>query len=159
MDFAGTKSVKEVGECLSALVDRGILSSEERRRISEQKWSRLLSSGLGQRLAKAQKAGRLYRERQFIMGVPARRLRPEWDSDELVVVQGIVDAWFVEDGQIVIVDYKTDRVAEEKNLIDRYGKQLYYYKMALEQSEQMPVKECVIYSFGLEKEIRLAELN
>ena len=159
MDFAGTKGVKGVGECLSALVDRGILSSEERRRISEQKWSRLLSSGLGQRLAKAQKAGRLYRERQFIMGVPARRLRPEWDSNELVVVQGIVDAWFVEDGQIVIVDYKTDRVAEEKNLIDRYGKQLYYYKMALEQSEQMPVKECVIYSFGLEKEIRLAELK
>ena len=155
MDFAGTKSVKEVRECLSALVDRGILSTEERKRISEKKWSRLLSSDLGRRLAKAQEAGRLYRERQFIMGVPARRLRPEWDSDELVVVQGIIDAWFVEEEQIVIVDYKTDRVAEDKNLIDRYGKQLYYYRMALEQSEQMPVKECVIYSFGLEKEIRL----
>ena len=114
-----------------------------------------MSSALGRRLAKAQEAGCLYRERQFIMGVPARLLRPEWDSDELVVVQGIVDAWFVENGQIVIVDYKTDRVEAEKNLIDRYGKQLYYYKMALEQAEQMPVKECVIYSFGLEKEIAL----
>lgn len=155
MDFAGTKSVKEVRDCLSALVDRGLLSTEERKRISEKKWSRLLSSDLGRRLAKAQKAGCLYRERQFIMGLPARLLRPEWDSDELVVVQGIVDAWFVEDGKIVIVDYKTDRVAEEKNLIDRYGKQLYYYRMALEQSEQMPVKECVIYSFGLDKEIRV----
>lgn len=158
MDFARTKSVKEVREYLSALVDRKLLSTEERKRISEKKWNHLLSSALGRRLAKAQEAGCLYRERQFIMGVPARHLRPEWDSDELVVVQGIVDAWFIEEGEIVIVDYKTDRVAEEKNLIDRYGKQLYYYRMALEQSEQMPVKECVIYSFGLEKEINLEML-
>lgn len=155
MDFAGTGGVKSVKDCLSSLVERGVLSTEESRRISARKWSGLLSSALGRRLAKAQEAGCLYRERQFIMGVPARLLRPEWDSDELVVVQGIVDAWFVENGQIVIVDYKTDRVEAEKNLIDRYGKQLYYYKMALEQAEQMPVKECVIYSFGLEKEIAL----
>ena len=53
------------------------------------------------------------------------------------------------------MDYKTDRAAEGKNLIDRYGKQLYYYKAALERAEGLPVKECIIYSFHLEEEIHL----
>ena len=155
IDFSMEAGLEHVRGFLSGMVDQGLLSVEERRRISPYKWSHLLDSAIGRRMGRAWQEGLLFRERPFIMGIPARQLRAEWDSDQLVVVQGIIDAWFIEDGGIVIVDYKTDRVAEGKNLIDRYGKQLYYYKAALERAEGLPVKECIIYSFHLEEEIHL----
>ena len=45
-----------------------------------------------------------------MIGVPASDIRPQWDKEEMVLVQGIIDAWFYEGDQIVLLDYKTDRV-------------------------------------------------
>ena len=73
----------------------------------------------------------------------------------MVLVQGIIDAWFIEDGEIVLLDYKTDRVDSEEELITRYQIQLDLYKRALEAATDMKVKEVYIYSFGLGKVIRL----
>ena len=71
----------------------------------------------------------------------------EADSDEQVIIQGIIDVWFEEDGDIVLVDYKTDRVEEgnEQMLLDRYQIQMVYYAQALQQITQKKVKEAVIY--------------
>ena len=66
--------------------------------------------------------------------------------------------YFEEDGEIVLVDYKTDRVSKkdgEKVLLERYKVQLEYYKQALEQLTGKRVKETYIYSFALNKDIRL----
>ncbi len=155
IDFSIGGDLDGIRDFLSGMAAQGLLSAQERKRISPYKWRSLLSSPIGRRMGQAQQKGVLFRERPFIMGIPARLLRKEWDSGQLVTVQGIIDAWFIEDDGIVIVDYKTDRVAEGKNLIDRYGKQLYYYRAALEQAESLPVKECIIYSFHLEEEIPL----
>lgn len=65
--------------------------------------------------------------------------------------------YFEEDGELVIVDYKTDRVnksaAGEQNLVKRYAVQLDYYAKALAQLTGKRVKEKIIYSFALEKGI------
>ena len=78
---------------------------------------------------------------------------------ETVLVQGIIDAYFVEDGEIVLVDYKTDRVrrGQEQKLIDLYHVQLEDYAQALERMTGKKVKEKIIYSFTLQKEIVLQE--
>ncbi len=68
-----------------------------------------LCSETGRRMAKAQASGKLHKEQQFVMGIPAREIGPV-DSDELVVIQGIIDAYFEEDGELILVDYKTDRI-------------------------------------------------
>ena len=88
------------------------------------------------------------------MGIPTR-LMDEADSDELVLIQGIIDAWFEEDDGVVLVDYKTDRIqeGEEAVLLDRYRLQMIYYGQALKQITGKPVKESVIYSLALQKEI------
>ena len=65
-------------------------------------------------MAKAQASGKLHKEQQFVMGIPAREIGPV-DSDELVVIQGIIDAYFEEDGELILVDYKTDRIPEQPN--------------------------------------------
>ena len=73
----------------------------------------------------------------------------------MVLIQGIIDAWFIEGDEIVLMDYKTDRVKEADELIRRYQLQLDLYKRALEASTKMKVKEVYIYSFGLGCQIRL----
>lgn len=76
---------------------------------------------------------------------------PTLDVKDQVIVQGIMDAFFIEEDHIVLVDYKTDFVKSEKQLVDRYRKQMVLYKMALERSFELPVSEIYLYSFALGK--------
>ncbi|MBR4669013.1 MAG: helicase-exonuclease AddAB subunit AddA [Butyrivibrio sp.] len=114
-----------------------------------------LGTDLGKRMGEAFKVGKLMREKPFMMGVPANELDNKFPADEMVLIQGIIDAWFFEGDDIVLMDYKTDHVRDESELIKRYKIQLDLYKRALEASTAKKVKEIYIYSFALGKEIRL----
>ena len=70
-----------------------------------------------------------------------------------MILQGAVDLAFVEDGELVIVDYKTDRVKAPEELAERYASQLLLYKDAMEECLSLPVKECLIYSIRHSKEV------
>ncbi|MDO4938987.1 MAG: helicase-exonuclease AddAB subunit AddA [Lachnospiraceae bacterium] len=117
---------------------------------------KFLDSPLGQQFKTAQAEGRLYRERQFIMGIPAREIGAA-DSDEPVLVQGIIDAFIMSpDGrECILVDYKTDRVACDADLTARYEGQLYYYGIALEKMRDCRVTKRLIWSFCLGHEIEV----
>ena len=65
-----------------------------------------------------------------------------------LLIQGIIDAYFIEDDKIVIVDYKTDRVDDPKELSDRYHVQLEYYARALSAMTGREISELIIYSTG-----------
>lgn len=110
---------------------------------------RFLESDIGLRMERAEEGGRLHREQPFVLGVPAHEIRSCWQSEELVLVQGIIDAWFEEDDGIVIVDYKTDRVRTMQTLAGRYHIQLEAYAKAVARLTGETVKECGIYSFCL----------
>ena len=71
------------------------------------------------------------------------------------MLQGIIDLYFIENDEIVLVDYKTDNLDDEKEFIKRYTTQLKYYKLALKKITGMNVKEAIIYSFKLKKSIKL----
>ena len=77
---------------------------------------------------------------------------------DLLLVQGVIDMYIEDEDGIILVDYKTDYVKKtggEKVLTDRYGQQLSYYAKALEKATGKPVKERIIYSFALGREIYL----
>ena len=59
-------------------------------------------------MAKAKESNQLYRERQFLLGVQAKEIKEHSNSDELMIIQGIIDVCFIEDDRYVILDYKTD---------------------------------------------------
>ena len=111
-----------------------------------------LQSETGHRMAKAQADGRLHKEQQFVMGIPAREVGPV-DSDELVVIQGIIDAYFEDDGELILVDYKTDRTWSSRVLLDHYKRQLDYYERALTQLTGKKVREKWIYSLTMQRAI------
>ena len=89
-----------------------------------------------------------------MLGVPASEIYPEIQSEEMILVQGIIDVCFEENGELVVLDYKTDRVRKAEELREKYHAQLDYYAEALEQLLKKPVKEKIIYSFTLREEIR-----
>ena len=72
------------------------------------------------------------------------------------MLQGIADLLFEEDDGFVLVDYKTDRVKEENELIDNYTDQLLLYKAAFDLILDKPVKSAYIYSFTLRKAIEIS---
>ncbi len=86
------------------------------------------------------------------MGIPAREVGPV-DSDELVVIQGIIDAYFEDDGELILVDYKTDRTWSSRVLLDHYKRQLDYYERALTQLTGKKVREKWIYSLTMQRAI------
>ncbi len=83
----------------------------------------------------------------------ASEVDASWSDEEEVLIQGIIDAYFEEDGELVVVDYKTDwvKMGEEEKLVERYKIQLEYYGQALERLTGMRVKERYLYAFRLGK--------
>jgi ATP-dependent helicase/nuclease subunit A len=71
-------------------------------------------------------------------------------------VQGIIDAFFYEDGKVILVDYKTDRVARAEELVQRYQIQLDSYEEALSRVTGKEIGQKLIYSFHLDTEIMLS---
>ncbi len=83
-----------------------------------------------------------------------------WDEEagtHSMIQGGVIDLYFEEEGQLILVDYKTDFVknVDESTLVDRYKSQMSYYKNALEQSTKMKVKEIYLYSVGLQRPIKV----
>jgi ATP-dependent helicase/nuclease subunit A len=119
------------------------------------------------RMWKAQIAGKLFREQPFVYGIPASRLpgeihqqkttdtpaEPNLLSQETLLIQGIIDAFLIEDNQIMLIDYKTDQVRTPSQLCNRYALQMQYYEEALTKLMNLPVTHKVIYSFHLTQEI------
>lgn len=114
---------------------------------------RFLNSDSGRRMQAAAKRKQLSKEQPFVLGIDAKEIYPYIKGDERILVQGIIDVYFEEDGELVVLDYKTDNVRSAKELRDRYHAQLDYYAQALEQLLQKKVKEKIIYSFTLGEEI------
>lgn len=142
---------------LEELRQAGYMTEEEKALLKPVKFQRFLQTSLGQRMLQAGVDGRLYREQPFMMGFAAKDLYQNVDSKEMVLVQGIIDAFFYEGEDIILVDYKTDYVAsgDGQELVNQYHAQLGYYTQALERVTGHAVREQIIYSFGLGKEIIL----
>ncbi len=129
------------------------LPEAEYKLVNPKRFQAFLQSPLAARFRKAQAADALYREQHFMKQVPNDYLFPDSDTSEPVILQGIIDAFFIEDGEIVLVDYKSDHVREAETLIGRYQKQLELYAEALEKITGLRVKEKLIYSIILEQAI------
>lgn len=144
-------SVDSIVSELDRLYEEGRLPSETRGFITNDKVISFAKSEIGQRMTNAARDNRLYKERKFVVGFPVKDNAPD------VIVQGIIDAYFEEEGKLILLDYKTDRIkpGQETMLVDRYRSQLDYYRRTLEKITGMEVAETYLYSFALDKEIKM----
>ncbi|MBQ6806976.1 MAG: helicase-exonuclease AddAB subunit AddA [Lachnospiraceae bacterium] len=164
MNTADTQQMKNMVQgALEQMLQNGTLSKAYYQAVSIPKLVLFLQSDVARRMAEADSMGKLYKEQPFVLGLPANRLSETFPAEETVLIQGIIDVFFEENGSYVVLDYKTDAVKTPQELVKRYQVQLDYYAEALEQlsgykfsGEGIQTAEKIIYSFGLGKEIRLA---
>ena len=136
----------------------GLLSREEAAAVPAAEVLALFGTPLGERIRRADAEGRLFREQPFILGVPLSEIDPAHEgSRERILIQGIIDLCFEEEGRLILVDYKTDRASGAEELIRRYRTQLHYYRRALEQATGKKVAETYIYSTFLNELTSLPE--
>lgn len=149
------ESLEAVQEMIEEIVRSGKISKPDADLVSPKKVLEFLNSKIGKRMKAAALCGKLYREKQFVMGDAYNKVIEEVDSTEMVLVQGIIDAMFEENGKLVIVDYKTDNVADIRQLESRYKTQLKLYADAVQLSLGKEVGEKIIYSTKFGKELVL----
>ncbi len=159
LDYTKTDDLQALQHQLAAMVTEKKLSESEAACVSSNDLWQFITSPLGQRMKQAAAKGMLMRERPFVLSRPANSIRPDWPADEQVLVQGIIDAFFQEGEELVLVDYKTDHIApgEEIGLLTRYQVQLFSYREALQRLTKKRVKETYIYAFSLGRALLLPE--
>jgi ATP-dependent helicase/nuclease subunit A len=165
LDF--TASPDDAAAELDRIYSRGGLTAAERACVQEKDISAFLGSEVCRRAAACGKDN-IYKEHPLFYEPSDSELReiclkygidiPEWQYDEKPVIQGITDLFFIENGEIVLVDYKTNTHVTEKDLIDEYRGQLAVYAHALEESMGMRVKERILYSFWLGRGVTVTPL-
>lgn len=154
MEFYDFSRPDELELQLEEQITCGKMSREEGESIRLLEIRRFLRTRTGAKMAAAAQRGELFREKPFVLGVSADTIHSSWSAEETVLIQGIIDAYYLdEDGQIVIVDYKTDRVTAAEELVVKYRTQLEYYAAALKRLTGRTIRSLVIYSFCLGKEI------
>lgn len=137
---------------LQELIQKGLIRKDALSLISAEKILCFFAGGLGRRMQDAARRGALKKEQPFVIGLPYAEVYRDEGAEkntEYVMVQGIIDACFEENGAMVLVDYKTDSVKENVRevLTKRYRTQLNYYERALCQITGKPVADRMIYAF------------
>ncbi len=145
LDYSVSVNIEGVKADINRMLETGKMNELQVKSVNPWDINTFVQSDTGRRVANAVNCGSVRREQPFVF---------EYEGQ---LIQGIIDLCFEEDGELVIVDYKTDRVmkgkAGEKELVKRYAIQLDYYAKALEQLTGKTVKEKIVYSFALGKEI------
>ena len=164
LDFRELYHSEKVKEGLARLVEEGRMTQEQADVVRPYDIYAFARTPLAKRMSAARAREEFHTEQPFVIRMPARELEIGCGSDEPVLIQGIIDAWFYEknengENEIVVVDYKTDFVKDGGELLKKYKKQLDYYQLTLERLTGKRVKEKIIYSFCLEEEIHALRLN
>ena len=145
LDYSVSVNLDGVKADINRMLETGKMNELQVKSVNPWDIYTFVQSDTGRRVANAVNCGSVRREQPFVF---------EYEGQ---LIQGIIDLYFEEDGEFVLVDYKTDRVmkgeAGEKELVRRYAIQLDYYAKALTQLTGKKVKEKIIYSFALGKEL------
>ncbi len=137
---------------LKQLCESGRMEQEDADRIDPEQTCRFLSADLAARMSNAAKEGLLVREQPFVMSAPAGWFTSEAGEGESILIQGIIDAFWEEEGEIILLDYKTDHVNRPEELLGRYRAQLLLYADALRRRfPGKQVNRILIYSFCLDQ--------
>lgn len=146
LDFKSLNTKEELKEYIEKLVYDKVISKQDKKYINVTRIFNFLNSNIGKELKYSNK---IYREYEFIL------------SDDKIsssLIQGVIDLFYVtKEGKVVLVDFKTDRIDNEEEFIKKYKIQLDIYKEAINILTEYKVDETFIYSFNLNKEIKIEE--
>ncbi|MCY6483370.1 helicase-exonuclease AddAB subunit AddA [Clostridium aestuarii] len=156
IDYNKELNEAEIEIQIKELVNKELITKEQAENISIDKILKFFYSSIGKRIMNAEN---VYREVPFHIELRStevyKELPEEKYNKEYIMLQGIIDCYFEEDGEIVLLDYKTDYVKDGNIEIikDKYRVQLEYYAKAIEKITNKKVKEKYLYLFYNNKEV------
>ena len=143
-------NLQKVKELIVDLNKKQVITDKEKDNINPYKILEFTKSKIWKELKEAKE---IYREKPFYINIPAKEIYDE-EIEDNILVQGIIDLYYIDkDDNLILVDYKTDYVQDENELINKYKEQLNLYKKALELSYDKKVSKTYIYSTFLDKSI------
>ena len=148
-------NLEKITELIEGLKDKEIITEIEAQNIDKEKLLEYTNSQLWTELKQAKE---IHKEHPFYINIKASRIYNQInkEDDEDILVQGVIDLFFIDkDDNLILVDYKTEYVQNENELIEKYKGQLDLYKEALEQSLDKKVDRMCIYSVYLNKLIEI----
>lgn len=148
-------NLEKITELIEGLKDKEIITEIEAQNIDKEKLLEYTNSQLWTELKQAKE---IHKEHPFYINIKASRIYNQInkEDDEDILVQGVIDLFFIDkDDKLILVDYKTDYVQHENELVEKYKGQLDLYKEALEQSLDKKVDKMCIYSVYLNKLIEI----
>lgn len=148
-------NLEKITELIEELKDKEIITEIEAQNIDKEKLLEYTNSQLWTELKQAKE---IHKEHPFYINIKASRIYNQInkEDDEEILVQGVIDLFFIDkDDKLILVDYKTDYVQNENELVEEYKGQLDLYKKALEQSLNKKVDKMCIYSVYLNKLIEI----
>ena len=148
-------NLEKITELIEGLKDKEIITEIEAQNIDKEKLLEYTNSQLWTELKQAKE---IHKEHPFYINIKASRIYNQInkEDDENILVQGVIDLFFIDkDDNLILVDYKTDYVQHENELVEKYKGQLDLYKEALEQSLDKKVDKMCIYSVYLNKLIEI----
>lgn len=148
-------NLEKITELIEGLKDKEIITEIETQNIDKEKLLEYTNSQLWTELKQAKE---IHKEHPFYINIKASRIYNQInkEDDEDILVQGVIDLFFIDkDDKLILVDYKTDYVQHENELVEKYKGQLELYKEALEQSLNKKVDKMCIYSVYLNKLIEI----
>ncbi|MCR5150203.1 MAG: UvrD-helicase domain-containing protein [Clostridiales bacterium] len=138
---------------IDALVENGALTLPEADSLNTFSLNKFFNSSLCNEILNSD---RIFKEYPFNVLLPVNEVYPDIDdNNEKILIEGVVDCAYVEDNEIIIVDFKTDRASSMEELKTKYHRQLTFYKQSLGSVLDMKVKKAVIYSFSLDDTIEV----
>lgn len=149
LELAKASKVQDIKFQIGEMVFNELLTEQQARTVDINRIHRFLCSGLGARLLDAEKVNR---EVPFNIEVSCREIygeMPQCEVEDTILLQGVVDCYFLEDDEIVLIDYKTDYVPDDnpEAVKEKYRIQIEYYSKALERITGKRVKEKYVYLF------------
>ena len=144
--------INKIRELINDLMIRKIINEKEAKAINPFKILEFTKTKIWQEVRKAKE---VYKEKPFYINIPATEVYEE-DVQEEILVQGVIDLYYIdENDNLILVDYKTDFVEFEDELVSKYSRQLEFYQKALEEALGKKVYKKCIYSVYLGKEIEI----
>ena len=150
LDFKKECTKGNIQELIQELIAKNIITVNEANYI---KLNEIIEFGKSKLYKELQTAKQVKKEQPFYIYLDSKEIYGTKESEK-ILVQGIIDLYYInKNDELVLVDYKTDYVQSEQELIDKYKEQLELYKTALEKALGKKVSKTLIYSLYLNKEI------
>jgi len=156
-DSEVTENEKEIEKQINEMIEKDILAPDSRKYIDLGKIKGFIKSSLGQRIMAAENVNR---EVPFVLSKGVEEIievgKTLRGKDKLLI-QGIIDCYFEEDGEWVLLDYKTGSSWKKglENAADTYRIQLNVYREALEKITCKKVKEAYLFFIDAGEEVRI----